>query len=182
MDISLLSRGSIWPAASSPPRYSPPNSRVPCGDRSNVRHEVRALQRMYLVGSCGLTSIVNVCIQSTRVQRSSSEHCLSAKCCSWGRKQGNSHTARRNWETRSNIDCNILKPFTDVFFCRMKSHSWFRNFRELLSAWVEHRGSALPFLQCALLHSVTCVQLRLITILGNCSFVAVASFLCVPSP
>jgi hypothetical protein len=40
----------------------------------------------------------------------------------------------------------------------------------------------LPFPQFALLHSVTCVQLRLITILGNCGCVAVASFLDVPSP
>jgi hypothetical protein len=38
------------------------------------------------------------------------------------------------------------------------------------------------FLQFALLHSVTCVQLRLITILGNCGCVAVANFLRVPSP
>jgi hypothetical protein len=37
-------------------------------------------------------------------------------------------------------------------------------------------------LQYALLHSVTCVQLRLITILRNCGCVAVASFLGVPSP
>jgi hypothetical protein len=36
-----------------PARYSPPNSRVPCGDLSNVRHEVCALQRTYLVRSCG---------------------------------------------------------------------------------------------------------------------------------
>jgi hypothetical protein len=34
--------------------------------------------------------------------------------------------------------------------------------------------------QFALLHSVTCVQLRLITILGNRGCVAVASFLGVP--
>jgi hypothetical protein len=40
----------------------------------------------------------------------------------------------------------------------------------------------LPFAQIALLHSVTCVQLRLITVLGNCGCVAVASFLGVPSP
>jgi hypothetical protein len=36
---------------------------------------------------------------------------------------------------------------------------------------------ALPFRQIALLHSVTCVQLRLQTVLGNRSCVAVASFL-----
>jgi hypothetical protein len=34
---------------------------------------------------------------------------------------------------------------------------------------------ALPFLQFALLHSVTCVQLRLKKVLGNCGCVAVAS-------
>jgi hypothetical protein len=38
-----------------------------------------------------------------------------------------------------------------------------------------------PFPQFALLHSLTCVQRRLITILGNCDCVAVASFLGVPS-
>jgi hypothetical protein len=42
--------------------------------------------------------------------------------------------------------------------------------------------TALPFPQFALLHSVTCVQLRLITILGNCGCVTVASFLGVPTP
>jgi hypothetical protein len=41
---------------------------------------------------------------------------------------------------------------------------------------------ALPFPQLAVLHSVTCVQRRLITILGNRRCVAVASFLDVPSP
>jgi hypothetical protein len=40
---------------------------------------------------------------------------------------------------------------------------------------------ALPFPQFALLHSVTCVQLRLITVLGKCDCVAVSSFLDVPS-
>jgi hypothetical protein len=35
------------------PRYSPPNSRVLCGDLSNIRHEVCALQRTYFVRSCG---------------------------------------------------------------------------------------------------------------------------------
>jgi hypothetical protein len=38
------------------------------------------------------------------------------------------------------------------------------------------------FPQYELLHSVTCVQLRLVTILGNCGCVTVASFLGVPSP
>jgi hypothetical protein len=42
-------------------------------------------------------------------------------------------------------------------------------------------NTALPFPQYALLHSVTCVQLRLITILGSCGCVAVASFFGVPS-
>jgi hypothetical protein len=40
----------------------------------------------------------------------------------------------------------------------------------------------LPFLQFALLNSLTCVQVRLITILGNRGCVAVASFFGVPSP
>jgi hypothetical protein len=40
----------------------------------------------------------------------------------------------------------------------------------------------LPFPQLALLDSLTCVQLRLITVLGHCGCVAVASFLGVPSP
>jgi hypothetical protein len=44
------------------------------------------------------------------------------------------------------------------------------------------RHAALPFPQYALLHSVTRVQLWLITILGNRGCVAVASFLDVPSP
>jgi hypothetical protein len=52
LTAAMLSRGSIWPAASSP-RYSPPNSHVPCGDLSNVRHEVCVLQRTYFVRSCG---------------------------------------------------------------------------------------------------------------------------------
>jgi hypothetical protein len=41
--------------------------------------------------------------------------------------------------------------------------------------------TALSFPQFALIRSVTCVQLGLITILGNCGCVAVASFLGVPS-
>jgi hypothetical protein len=48
------------------------------------------------------------------------------------------------------------------------------------AAHIEETG--LPFLQFTLLHSVTCVQLRLIAILGNCGCVAVVSFLRVPSP
>jgi hypothetical protein len=39
----------------------------------------------------------------------------------------------------------------------------------------------LPFPPFALLHSVTCVQLGLINVLGNCGCVAVVSFLVVPS-
>jgi hypothetical protein len=42
--------------------------------------------------------------------------------------------------------------------------------------------TALPFPQFALLHTVTCVQFWLLTILGNCGCVAVANFLGVPSP
>jgi hypothetical protein len=42
--------------------------------------------------------------------------------------------------------------------------------------------TATQLLQYALLHSVTCVQLRPIRVLGNCGCVAVASFLGVPSP
>jgi hypothetical protein len=53
----------------------------------------------------------------------------------------------------------------------------YRNFRELLSAWVEHvflneaaqiEETALPSPQCTLLHSIICVELRLITIQWNC--------------
>jgi hypothetical protein len=67
-----------------------------------------------------------------------------------------------------------------------------RNFRELISALlVKHTllngaaqidETAFPFPQFALLHSVTCVQLRLIKILGNCGCVAVASFLVCTRP
>jgi hypothetical protein len=61
-----------------------------------------------------------------------------------------------------------------------------RNFRELLSDSTEHMllngAVALLFPQFALLHSVTCVRLSLIVILGNCGCVAVASFLGVLSP
>jgi hypothetical protein len=51
-----------------------------------------------------------------------------------------------------------------------------------LASSAEVKMVATQFPQFALLHSVTCVQLRLITILGNCGCVAVASFLGVPSP
>jgi hypothetical protein len=43
-------------------------------------------------------------------------------------------------------------------------------------------ATALQFPQYAPLHSLPCVQVRLITVLGNCGCVAVASFLGVPSP
>jgi hypothetical protein len=54
MDISMTpcflvaAHGQLHP----PPTYSPPNSRVPCGDLSNVRHEVCALKRTYFVRLC----------------------------------------------------------------------------------------------------------------------------------
>jgi hypothetical protein len=66
-----------------------------------------------------------------------------------------------------------------------------RNFRQLLSSRVEYmllNGAAqieeiaTKFRQFALLHSITYVQLRMITVLGNCGCVAVASFPGVPSP
>jgi hypothetical protein len=52
----------------------------------------------------------------------------------------------------------------------------------LLNRAAHIEETATQFPQYALLHTVTCVQLRLITILGNCGCVAVASFLGVPSP
>jgi hypothetical protein len=52
----------------------------------------------------------------------------------------------------------------------------------LLSGTAHIEETALSFPQYALLHSVTCVQLRLTTILGNCGCVAVARFLGVTSP
>jgi hypothetical protein len=66
-----------------------------------------------------------------------------------------------------------------------------RNFRELLSncvedeelngaAQTEEMATQLP--QFALILSVPRIQLSLITILGSCGCVAVASFLGVPSP
>jgi hypothetical protein len=51
----------------------------------------------------------------------------------------------------------------------------------LLNDAAQIEETALPFLQFALLHSLTSVQLRLITILGNRGCVAVSSFLGVPS-
>jgi hypothetical protein len=52
----------------------------------------------------------------------------------------------------------------------------------LLNGAAQTEETATQFPQFALLHSVTYVQLRLITVLGNCGCVAVASFLGVPSP
>jgi hypothetical protein len=52
----------------------------------------------------------------------------------------------------------------------------------LLNGAAQIEEAATQFPQFALLYSVTCVQLRLITILGNFGCVAVASFLGVPSP
>jgi hypothetical protein len=52
----------------------------------------------------------------------------------------------------------------------------------LLNGAAQIEDTAMQFPQFALLHSATCVQLRLIRILGNCGCVAVASFLGVPSP
>jgi hypothetical protein len=52
----------------------------------------------------------------------------------------------------------------------------------LLNRAAQIEETVLPFLQFALLRSVTCAQLRLITILGKCGCVAVASFLGAPSP
>jgi hypothetical protein len=51
----------------------------------------------------------------------------------------------------------------------------------LLNEAAQIEETATHFPQFALLHSVTCVQLRLITILRNRGCVAVASFLGVPS-
>jgi hypothetical protein len=47
--------------------------------------------------------------------------------------------------------------------------------------FLSHPRVVLPFPQFALLHSLTCVHLRLITILGNFCDVAIASFFGVPS-
>jgi hypothetical protein len=52
----------------------------------------------------------------------------------------------------------------------------------LLNGAVQIEEAALSFSQFALLHSVTCVQLRLIKILGYYGCVAVASVLGVPLP
>jgi hypothetical protein len=51
----------------------------------------------------------------------------------------------------------------------------------LLNGAVQIEETALLFPQCALLFTVICVELRLITILRNCGYVAVASFHGVPS-
>jgi hypothetical protein len=51
----------------------------------------------------------------------------------------------------------------------------------LLNGAARIEETATQFSLYALLHSVTCAQLRLITILGNCGCVAVASFLVVSS-
>jgi hypothetical protein len=51
----------------------------------------------------------------------------------------------------------------------------------LLNGAAQIEETAMQFPQFALIHSVTCGPLRLITILGNCGYVAVASFL-VPTP
>jgi hypothetical protein len=52
----------------------------------------------------------------------------------------------------------------------------------LLNGEAQIEEAALSFPHFALLHSVTCIQLGLITVLGNCGCVAVASFLGVLSP
>jgi hypothetical protein len=52
----------------------------------------------------------------------------------------------------------------------------------LLTGATQIEETAKQFNQFALLHSVTCVQLKLITVLGNCGCVAVAIFFGVPSP
>jgi hypothetical protein len=52
----------------------------------------------------------------------------------------------------------------------------------LLNGVEQNEEMAKQFPEYALLHSVTCVELRLITILENCDCVAVASFRGVPSP
>jgi hypothetical protein len=52
----------------------------------------------------------------------------------------------------------------------------------LLNGAAQIEETATLFPQIAVLLSVTCVEPRLITILGNCGCVAVASFLGVPSP
>jgi hypothetical protein len=51
----------------------------------------------------------------------------------------------------------------------------------ILNGAAQIKETATMFPQFALLHSVICVQLRLITILLNCGCVTVASFLGVPS-
>jgi hypothetical protein len=51
----------------------------------------------------------------------------------------------------------------------------------LLKGAAQIEKTALPFPIFALHHSVTCVQLRLITIIGICGWVAVTSFIGLPS-
>jgi hypothetical protein len=97
------------------------------------------------------------------------------------------------------VDVEIVKKETkytqEIIWARAHLEIWQpqrnRNFRKLLSALVEHvllngaaeiEETALPFPQFALFQSVTRVQFRLITILGDCGCVAVASFLGVSSP
>jgi hypothetical protein len=52
----------------------------------------------------------------------------------------------------------------------------------LLNGLAQTEEIVLTFPQFVLILSVTCVHLRLITVLGNCGCVAVASFFGVPSP
>jgi hypothetical protein len=52
----------------------------------------------------------------------------------------------------------------------------------LLNGAAQIEETVLPFPQFALLHSVTCLQLRLTIILGNYGCMEVQSFLGVPSP
>jgi hypothetical protein len=51
----------------------------------------------------------------------------------------------------------------------------------LLNGTAKIKETSMQFSQFALLHLVTCVQLRLITVHGNCGFVVVANILGVPS-
>jgi hypothetical protein len=70
----------------------------------------------------------------------------------------------------------VADSLTDIHNARVKC------LFVVLSCLCQIEETALPFPQYALLHSVTCVQLRLITVLGNCGCVAVSSFVGVPSP
>jgi hypothetical protein len=89
-------------------------------------------------------------------------------------------------EDREDFVCAAVRPRTHKGNWQPQRN---RNFRKLLSARVEHvllngaaqiMETATQFPQFALLHSVACIQLGLITVLGNCDCVAVASFLGVP--